>query len=333
MLKKFKASGLRARFNHAGVTLSLQSWYKESLKEKCTKRRCNPLPLYHMQELCCKNNPDSFCYVCDVFSPQKQRQKISSAIREGYEICFQIKPKNGKKYWIPNSCCSTCVISLRSVYRGDFDHLFRFIYSSKWKDSIIYPNVSSVTKATYNPKDSISGNFTKRKSGETNYSDENQTMEHEPTRNLPQLFDQKGLNNLIRDLSLSKSEAEILGSRLKERNLLEKDVKGVTSDTAERAKCGPAYRLTYLRILGPWISQGWGSDSGSILGYRWSHPFSETPTWLEHLLTNRAEFCRFSLIWRLPRLRIGAPLPPVEVTVKIKYTGRTNNRIGEGTPH
>ena len=57
---------------------------------------------------------------------QKQRQKMSSAMQEGYDIYFQIKPENGEKYWIPNSCCSTCAIILRSVYRGDFDHLFRF---------------------------------------------------------------------------------------------------------------------------------------------------------------------------------------------------------------
>ena len=82
-----------------------------------------------------------------------------------------------------------------------------------------------MTKASYNRKDSISGNFTKCKAEETNYSDENQAMEHEPTRNLQQLFDKKGLNDLIRDLNLSKNETEILGSRLKERNLIEKDVK------------------------------------------------------------------------------------------------------------
>ena len=92
--------------------------------------------------------------------------------------------------------------------------------SSKWKDSIIYPNVSSVTKAAYNLKDSILGNFTKRKAKETNYYDENKTMEHESTGNLLQLFDKKGLNDLIRDQNLSKNEAKILGSKLEKRNLL-----------------------------------------------------------------------------------------------------------------
>lgn len=82
-----------------------------------------------------------------------------------------------------------------------------------------------MTKAASDRKEYLPVNSTKRKAEEINYSDENQTMEHEPTRNLPQLFDQKELNDLIRDLNLSKNEAEILGSRLKEKNLLEKDVK------------------------------------------------------------------------------------------------------------
>ena len=134
---------------------------------------------------------------------------MPSAMREGYEIYFQIKPENGEKYWLPNSCCSTCAITLRLVYRLYFHSLFRFTspnswretqnhiddcyfcladvkgYSSKWKDSTICPNVSFAIKATYNRKDSISGNFTKSKAEEINYSGENRTMEHELTRNLP----------------------------------------------------------------------------------------------------------------------------------------------------
>ena len=39
------------------------------------------------------------------------------------------------------------------------------------------------------------------------------------------LFSQKYLNDLIRDLCLSKEKAELLASRLKERNMVEKDVK------------------------------------------------------------------------------------------------------------
>ena len=41
-----------------------------------------------------------------------------------------------------------------------------------------------MTKAAYNREDSISEN-TKRKAEETNIFNENQTMEHDPTRNFP----------------------------------------------------------------------------------------------------------------------------------------------------
>jgi len=39
-------------------------------------------------------------------------------------------------------------------------------------------------------------------------------------RNNPKLFTQPELNDLVRDLSLPKEYAEVLGSRLKEKNLL-----------------------------------------------------------------------------------------------------------------
>ena len=52
----------------------------------------------------------------------------------------------------------------------------------------------------------------------SNYTDSDTTEN-------PILFSQKHLNNLIRDLCLSKKKAELLASRLKERNMVEKDVK------------------------------------------------------------------------------------------------------------
>ena len=45
------------------------------------------------------------------------------------------------------------------------------------------------------------------------------------TNSKPKLFNQKKLNDLIRGLNLSKVKSEILPSRLKENNLLERDVK------------------------------------------------------------------------------------------------------------
>ena len=81
-----------------------------------------------------------------------------------------------------------------------------------------------MTKAAYDRNDCIPGNYEKRKAEEIN-ADENQTLEYKPTSNFSKLCDQKELDDLIRDLNLSKNEAKILGFRLEEKNLLKKDVK------------------------------------------------------------------------------------------------------------
>ena len=50
----------------------------------------------------------------------------------------------------------------------------------------------------------------------------NSDSEYDTTKD-PNLFSQKLLNDLIRDFCLSKEKAELLASRLKERNIIEKD--------------------------------------------------------------------------------------------------------------
>ncbi|GFU64734.1 hypothetical protein TNCV_876571 [Trichonephila clavipes] len=47
---------------------------------------------------------------------------------------------------------------------------------------------------------------------------------YDPGTNDPELFSQSDLNDLIRDLGLPKNTAEVLGSRLKKRHLLNSDV-------------------------------------------------------------------------------------------------------------
>ena len=56
-------------------------------------------------------------------------------------------------------------------------------------------------------------------------SGENQEPNDPESENKPTTFSQEALNNLRRDVYLTKEESEFLGSRLQERNLLEKGVK------------------------------------------------------------------------------------------------------------
>ncbi|KAL7638008.1 UNVERIFIED_CONTAM: hypothetical protein RMT77_011621 [Armadillidium vulgare] len=61
----------------------------------------------------------------------------------------------------------------------------------------------------------------------------------------PQLFCQTEFNDLVRDLSLSKQQSELLASRLLEKKVIEKDVRILTFET--RALFFSAERLVLLK--------------------------------------------------------------------------------------
>lgn len=62
-------------------------------------------------------------------------------------------------------------------------------------------------------------------SGDEHYSDETVEFSNSESNYKPILFSQDALNDLCRDLYLTKDKHELLASRLKERNLLRKGVK------------------------------------------------------------------------------------------------------------
>lgn len=91
-----------------------------------------------------------------------------------------------------------------------------------------YPEVSSMTKPIpHSPSDPYPI-FPKRKREPSvdldDQPDESDADELEEERK-PNLYTEKELNDLIRDLDLSKQKSELLASRLKERNLLAPDTK------------------------------------------------------------------------------------------------------------
>lgn len=61
----------------------------------------------------------------------------------------------------------------------------------------------------------------------------------------PKLFDQASLNDLVRELGLSKKNSELLGSRLRERNLLEKNATFSWTETERKN----LYRISQRLIL------------------------------------------------------------------------------------
>ena len=75
----------------------------------------------------------------------------------------------------------------------------------------------------------------------------------------PILFSQKHLNDLIRDLCFSKEKAELLASRLKEQNMVEKDVKVSYSDPSLYRASPIAASQNFLQCFfysESWLAQG-----------------------------------------------------------------------------
>ena len=157
------------------------------------------------------------------------------------------------KPWAPTYCCSCCSRSLRGwlagthasmpfgipmIWREQKDHVTDCYfcltkttgYSTKNKHLITYPNLPSAIRpqphddaipVPTRPTDSHACDS----SDDTDDSDDNEGQcsddNYSATSHDPHFLTQTDLNDLIRDLKLSKSQAELLGSRLKQWNLLD----------------------------------------------------------------------------------------------------------------
>lgn len=200
----------------------------------------------------CANSPDVFCYICGSFVVAKQRQNITKFVENVYFAYFGVKLGDQDKAWAPHKVCRTCVEALRlwksgkkkslpfgipMVWREPANHYDDcyfcmtkiFGYSANNKNSIVYPNLPSAirpiphddTVPVPTPPDvlvDVLAEFSSQTSGsEPDEADEIYQPEEDKS---PKLFTQGELNDLVRDLNLTKDAAEVLGSRLKSKNLL-----------------------------------------------------------------------------------------------------------------
>ena len=207
----------------------------------------------------CKNNPNSFCYICGKYTPSTHRRNISSKVKIAYKCYFGCAVGDQDKLWAPHICCNArktqllrwinkkqmkMPFAVPMIWREQTDHATDCYFcltnikgfSRKNKSKIVYPNCNSALKPVPH------GNHLpvpSPPSPEKQQSEESST-EHETTGSeaceseedtegcitkKPTLINQSMLNDLVRDLTLTKDKAEILGSRLKQWSLLEKDTK------------------------------------------------------------------------------------------------------------
>ena len=205
----------------------------------------------------CKNSPDAFCYICGQFTLSGQRKKITPEISKIYKLYFGCPLGDQDKTWAPHVACYSCCSLLRDwinkrrssfrfaipmIWREPKDHYndcyFCAVntagFSSKNKHQIVYPNLDSAMRLV--PHDSTLLIPVPPADGLDSVEDECVVdVERQDAADVdfdpdidgeePKVFTQGELNDLVRDMSLSKEKAELLASRLKEKNLLAVDVK------------------------------------------------------------------------------------------------------------
>lgn len=205
----------------------------------------------------CINSADNFCYICGQFTPKQQRRSISKTVKEAYRLYFGCDLGDQDKSWAPHICCVSCQSNLGywikgkrtsmpfavpMVWREPTNHYTDCYFcmtnikgfSSKNKNRIVYPVVPSAIRPVPHGKDlpvtlppsnwepseekydlsPVDANSGATEAVDIDYEPESQDEK------MPHLIEQDELNDLVRDLNLSKQHSELLGSRLQQWNLL-----------------------------------------------------------------------------------------------------------------
>ena len=211
----------------------------------------------------CVNTVDNFCYICGEVTFANQKKSITSKVKKAYHAYFECKVGDQDKPWAPHICCATCTTQLSQwlngkrpsmpfavpmVWREQSNHVDDCYFclvpplsggiTKQKKSTIVYPNIPSALR----PVPHGDGLPIPEPPAEYIFLDSSDEDKGEPTcfsprpsacsdpdfhcgaSSTPHRITQEELNDLVRDLDLSKNKAELLGSRLQQWNLLEEDV-------------------------------------------------------------------------------------------------------------
>lgn len=209
-----------------------------------------------VREFHCNKSSDSFCYICGQFTPINQRRPINKSVESVYKLYFKMEIKNQDKCWVPHVVCDPCRIGLNKwsrrvghlgfgcpmIWRDPINHETNcyicltdvFGFTRKNRQNVRYATVDSVTlpvphsdtlpipdfPEASGPSRNDDGNLDEDSSSEER--DDPSDPSYIPDTTGPHILSQGDLNDLTRDLNLSKDLSELLASRLKQWCLLEK---------------------------------------------------------------------------------------------------------------
>lgn len=209
----------------------------------------------------CVNTVDNFCYICGEATFAKQKKSITPQVKKAYHLYFGCRIGDQDKSWAPHICCATCATQLSQwlngkrssmpfavpmVWREPSNHTNDCYFClvpplsggirKQTKSTVVYPNIPSALRPVPHgeglpiPEPPLEYHV-----GSTDEDEGESTCSPGPSAcsdqdflcgvsSTPHKITQEELNDLVRDLDLSKNKAELLGSRLQQWNLLEDDV-------------------------------------------------------------------------------------------------------------
>lgn len=207
------------------------------------------------------DNRDWFCYICGLFTDSKHKIELKSNLdiitlyEQYFGRCYLID-----KWYVPEICCTTCVASLRiwkykphgtiampisepvawlpQVHHNEADCYFCLTktngYYYKIRHTVKYAEVKTVVKAVLRKSEDEIPNPRINYSPSLNISQAlPSTSAHESSEYVPpaeyvlkprHFVTQEEFTALVRDLGLTKTKAEVLGSRMQQWNFLEDNV-------------------------------------------------------------------------------------------------------------
>jgi len=201
-----------------------------------------------MERRKCKINPNKFCYICGRYMFANQSQTITYFVKKYFYYYFGIKLGDQDKSWAPHKVCISCVSTLRNWSMGR-KISFSFGVPMVWRESknhindcyfcisnvkgfnrgnkkyMTYPDLESARRPIPHGIDIPVPELPKHINLENNETGSGSEFSVDESScvniiDTPQTFTQAELNDLVRDLNLTKDAAEILASRLHEKRLL-----------------------------------------------------------------------------------------------------------------
>lgn len=203
----------------------------------------------------CMNHPDSFCYICGEYTVKKYQRALTDKLKKLYKLYFDCAVGEQDKTWAPHISCVRCSSGLYTwfksgralpfaipmIWREQHDHVSDCYFcafpikgiNEKNRKHLSYPSLLSAIRPvphslqlpvpvppTSSPSLSLDTNC-----NESSSDDSDIPYEPSDTSSAPHIITTGELNDLIRDLQLTKNQSELLASRLQGWNLLNADTK------------------------------------------------------------------------------------------------------------